>query len=148
MDTLKTAVTKRTSGTPFKDALMRAPSTNKVPPPPPFKNHEIVVKLGADMVNATRCMTEEEMLKQINESAVRSQIEDIHIRAVNKLPSGDIAIQTKNAEETLTLKENKAWMQALYSEDARIVAKTYPVMVYTQNENVQGDRSRSIQTLD
>ena len=134
MDTLKSAVTKRTTSTAFKDALLRAPSL-KEPSSPPFKNHEIVVKLGADMVNATRCMSEEEMMKQIDEAAVRNQIEDIHIRAVNKLPSGNIAIQTRNAEETLRL-EDKAWVQSLYEEDARIIAKTSPVQPRMQSQAV------------
>ena len=130
MDAMKAAVAKRTTSTPFRDALLRAPS-KKEPPPPPFKNHEIIVKMGADMVNATRCMTEEELMKQIDENAIKNNIEDIHIRAVNKLTSGDIAIQTRNAEKTMRLKENKAWVQSLYSDEARIVAKTYPVMIHT-----------------
>ena len=75
------------------------------------------------------------MMKQIDEAAVRNQIEDIHIRAVNKLPSGNIAIQTRNAEETLRL-EDKAWVQSLYEEDARIIAKTSPVQPRMQSQAV------------
>ena len=131
MDTLKKAVTKSTTSTPFKDALLRVPSPKKEPPLPPFKDHEIVVKLGPDMVNAMRGMTEDELLKQFNDGAIRNEIDDINIRAINKLPSGDLAIQTRNAEETKRLKENKVWVKSLYHDDARVISKTYPVMVYT-----------------
>ena len=83
------------------------------------------------MVNATRGMIEVELMKQVNDGALRAGVEDIHVRAVNKLSSGHLAIQTRNVEEAVRLKDNKAWVISVYEEEGRTVVKIYSVLVYT-----------------
>ena len=116
-----------TSSTPFKDALLRVPSKHT----PSFKQHEIIVKVGRDQANFLRGEEEEELVKNLNLAAVRSGVENIDIRAVNKLPSGDLAIQTRDMEETRRLRNNKAWVTSLYGDEARAVSKTFPMLVHT-----------------
>ena len=72
-----------TSSTSFKDALLRASSKLT----PSFKQHEIIVKAERDQANFLRREEEEELVKSVNLAAERSGVENIDIRAVNKLSS-------------------------------------------------------------
>lgn len=96
--------TPNTSFTPFKDALLRAPSKTT----PSFKQHEIIIKVGKDQANYLRGEEEKKLVKSFNLAAERNGVENIDIRAVNKLLSGDLAIQTHNMKETRRLRNNQA----------------------------------------
>ena len=129
------------SSTPFKDALLRAPSK----PVPAFKHNEIVIKVGKDTANFIRGEEEEELVRSVNTCAERNGIQDINIRAVTKLPSGDVAIQTRNLEETLKLKGNSNWVTNLYGPEAIAVAKTYPMLIHTHKMDLF--RSKELATF-
>ena len=107
IDIIKKAAMKKTpstSFTPFKDALLRAPSKTTRS----FKQHEIIIKVGKDQANYLRGEEEKELAKSFNLAAERNGVENIDIRAVSKLLSGDLVIQTRNMEETRRLRNNKA----------------------------------------
>ena len=71
----------------------------------------------------------------MNSSLKAQQINDVKIRGVTKLGSGDLAIQTNNKEELNKIEDNDSWVKGL-SMNARSVTKTYPVMVFTPKMNL------------
>ena len=106
MNIMKKAVmnkTSTTSFTPFKDALLRASSKLT----PSFKQHEIIVKVKKDQANFLKKEEEKKLVKSLNLAAEKSGVKNINIRTVNKLPSENLAIQTRNMKETRRLRNNK-----------------------------------------
>ena len=129
IEATKNTVNKRTTGPiSFKDALLRAP-----PPPkaqPPYKHNELVIKLNdPDAVQSTRNTTEAKLVDVVNVALKKNHIE-VGVRSVSKLPSGDLAVQTRSAEDMKALKEDNNWIKVL-SKNAKAVEKTYPVLVFT-----------------
>ena len=51
------------------------------------------------------------------------------IRAVRKLPSGDIIISLKSPSAKTQLEQNKDWIPAVFSEEAKISSRIFPVIV-------------------
>ena len=107
MNIFKKAVINSTINIFFKDALLRVSFSKKKLFFSLFKNHEIVVKLKFDMINAMRCMNEKKFVKQFNDETIRNEMKNIHIRIINKFSNEDFAIQIKNAKKIKRLKKNK-----------------------------------------
>ena len=133
IEAIKHTVNKRTTSGPgptsFRDALIRASPPLKAQTPP-YKHNEVIVKLNdPDAVQSTRNTTEAKLVDVVNVALKKNQI-DIGVRSVSKLPSGDLAIQTRSAEDMKALKENNDWIKVL-SNKANAVEKTYPVLVFT-----------------
>ena len=134
IEAIKNTVNKRTTAsspgpTSFRDALLRASPPVKAQTPP-YKHNEVVVKLNdPDAVQSTRNTTEAKLVAVVNDALKKNRIE-VDVRSVSKLPSGDLAIQTRSAEDMKTIKTYNNWVKVL-SNKANAVEKTYPVLVFT-----------------
>lgn len=132
VQTIKNTVTNKRSPASgpltFRDALLRPPPPRD---PPKFKEHEIIVILNKAQATGMKTMKESDIIARIQQATVGKNVENVNIRAVNKLRSGDLAIQNNNAEETRRLKENTEWTADVWGNEARTVTKTYPVLVFT-----------------
>ena len=134
---IKESMTQRPATGPksFKDALVRAPPPPLKAPTPHYKHNEVVVKLNdPDAIHSARNTSEARLVEIVNGSLKKDNI-DVNIRSVNKLPSGDLAVQTRCTEDSNTLKQNETWTKIL-SAKANTVTKTYPVLVYTHKLNL------------
>lgn len=103
------------------------------PPSPPkatiSKDTEIIVRLN-DSTKKQQYQTTEarEIITDINASLEMHEITNRNIRAIKKLPSGDIAIHTVSAEEATKLRKNDGWVTAL-GKHAKQAVQTYALMV-------------------
>lgn len=89
----------------YRDALTRSPLSK--PEPAPFKANEVIVKINdQSSSNSLRLTKKADLVGLINDTLKKKNISSINIRAVQKLKSGDLAIQTLNQEETQKLKTN------------------------------------------
>ena len=52
------------------------------------------------------------------------------IRAVRKLSSGDIIISLESPSAKTQLEQNKDWISAVFSEEAKISSRIFPVIVH------------------
>ena len=96
----KTSITSFTS---FKNVLLRVFSKLTSS----FKQHEIIVKVKRNQTNFLKEKEEKKLIKNFNLAAERSGVKNINIKAVNKLSSENLAIQTRNMKKTRKLKNNK-----------------------------------------
>ena len=93
------------------------------------KNTEIIVRLNdADKKQQLSQYETGRIAKDINVCIAEKDIQAKHIRAVKKLPSGDLAIHAVNAEEAEKLRDNSAWT-AVLGKRAKAVVQTHAVMV-------------------
>ena len=105
----KTSITSFTS---FKNVLLRVFSKLTSS----FKQHEIIVKVKRNQTNFLKEKEEKKLIKNFNLAAERSGVKNINIKAVNKLSSENLAIQTRNMKKTRKLKNNKIWITSLYKK--------------------------------
>ncbi|KAG7001977.1 hypothetical protein G7Y79_00030g065100 [Physcia stellaris] len=93
------------------------------------KNTEIIVRLNDSEKKQQLSQYETTRIaNEINTCITEKDIQAKGIRAVKKLPSGDLAIHAVNAEEAEKLRDNSAWT-AVLGKRARAVVPTYAVMV-------------------
>ena len=93
------------------------------------KNTEIIVRLNDSEKKQQLSQYETRRIaNEINTCITEKDIQAKGIRAVKKLPSGDLAIHAVNAEEAEKLRDNSAWT-AVLGRRARAVVPTYAVMV-------------------
>ena len=60
------------------------------------------------------------------------------VRAVRKLPSGDILINTESQETKVFLEKNPAWVSAIFTKEATIQPKRFPVLIHgVRTEDIQ-----------
>ena len=89
----------------YRDALTCSPPSKLEPAP--FKANEVIVKINdqssSDFLRLTK---EADLVGLINDILKKKNISNINVRAVQKLKSGDLTIQTLNQEETQKLKNN------------------------------------------
>ena len=136
VDSIKKTVINIKHSTPpmsYRNALTTGLSITPSPKPvtPGHAANEIVIKLGDKEAIATMKSTNEDKLVDLVNGSLRNQqINDVKIRGVTKLGSGDLAIQTNNKEDLNKIKDNDSWIKIL-STKARSVTKTYPVLVFT-----------------
>ena len=91
------------------------------------KEQEIIVRLNDQNQKAIlREIPTDTIMKDLN---VRIESMGYHpIRAIKRLPSGDIAVLTINNDATDKLRNDHRWTSVLGS-DARIVTRTYGIMI-------------------
>lgn len=112
----------------YRDALTRSPPSKSEPAP--FKANEVIVKINDQSSSDSLRLTKEaDLVGLINDTLKKKNISNINVRAVQKLKSGDLAVQTLNQEETQKLKNNSKWTE-IFSKQAKTVAKQYPVLVF------------------
>ena len=117
----------------YRNALSSGLPITPTPKPvtPGHAANEIVIKLGDKDAIATMKSTNEDKIVEIVKGSLKDQqINNMKIRGVTKLGSGDLAIQTNNKEDLNKIKDNYSWIKIL-STNARSVTKTYPVLVFT-----------------
>ena len=111
------------------------------------KEQEIIVRLNDQNQKA--------ILKEVPTDIVRKdlnvRIESLGyhpIRAVKRLPSGDIAVLTTNNDETKKLRNDDRWTSVLGS-DARMVTRTYGIMIneVRVSEFDMGEKEKMIQHI-
>ena len=67
------------------------------------------------------------------------------IRAVRKLSSGDIIISLESPLAKTQLEQNKDWISVVFSEEAKISSRIFPVMVHgVQTKNFNSDNLEEI----
>ena len=60
------------------------------------------------------------------------------VRAVRKLPSGDILINTESQETKVFLEKTPAWVSAIFTKEATIQPKRFPVLIHgVRTEDIQ-----------
>ena len=60
------------------------------------------------------------------------------VRAVRKLPSEDILINTESQETKVFLEKNPAWISAIFTKEATIQPKRFPVLIHgVRTEDIQ-----------
>ena len=108
----------------YKDALIRSSlsSLTKLEPAP-FEANEVIVKINnLSSSDSLRQTKEADLVGLINDMLKKKNVTNINIRAVQKLKSGDLAVQTLNQEETQKLKNNNKWTE-IFSKQAKTVSK-------------------------
>ena len=62
------------------------------------------------------------------------------VRAVRKLPSGDILINTESQETKVFLEKNPAWVSAIFTKEATIQPKRFLVLIHeVRTEDIQSE---------
>ncbi|MCJ1349462.1 hypothetical protein MMC31_007702, partial [Peltigera leucophlebia] len=91
------------------------------------KEQEIIVRLNDQNRKATlKDVPTDTIMKDLN---VRIEsLGHYPIRAVKRLPSGDIAVLTINNDATDKLRSDNRWTSVL-GNDARMVTRTYGIMI-------------------
>lgn len=142
VDSIKKTVTNIKYSTPppmsYRNALFSGLPITPTPKPvtPGHAANEIVIKLGDQTTIAMMKSTNEDKIVDIVNNALKAQqINDVKIRGVIKLGSGDLAIQTITKEDLNKIKDNDSWVKNL-GPSARSVTKTYPVLVFTSKMNL------------
>lgn len=93
------------------------------------KETEVIVRLNdTDKKQELKGHEISRIASDINNSISQKDITTKGIRAVKKLPSGDIAIHTVNAEEAEKLRNNSSWTTVL-GKKAKTVLQTHAVMI-------------------
>lgn len=99
------------------------------PKPAANKETEIIVRLNdKDKKQEMKQLEVNRIAADINTAIASKEITNKNIRAVKKLPSGDLAIHTVNAAEADKLRENSGWTAVLGAR-AKAMIHTYAVMV-------------------
>ena len=73
-------------------------------------------------------MPSQDIVEDINARIMQLEAATKGIRAIKKLPSGDIAVHTVNEEEADKLRNNSAWT-AVLGKKAKAVVQSYAIMV-------------------
>ena len=88
---------------------------------------EITIRPGVQIAQ-TGNRTPSQLVQAIKNKVPTSCQKDI--RAVRKLPSGDIIISLESPSAKTQLEQNKDWISAVFSEEAKISSRIFPVMVH------------------
>ena len=88
---------------------------------------EITIRPGVQIAQ-TGNRTLSQLVQAIKNKVPTSCQKDI--RAVRKLPSGDIIISLESPSAKTQLEQNKDWISAVFSEEAKISSRIFPVMVH------------------
>ena len=126
-------------------SLFTANTKTPVPKPEINKSHEVIVRLydSGKKQEIQKTITQD-IIKDINASLTATETTSTAIRAVKKLPSGDLAIHTINEEEATKLRHNSGWVRIL-GKQAKQVIQTYAVMIpgiETEKWNLNTQESR------
>lgn len=79
----------------YRDALTRSPPSKSEPAP--FKANEVIVKINDQSSSDSLRLTKEaDLVGLINDTLKKKNISNINVRAMQKLKSGDLAVQTLN----------------------------------------------------
>lgn len=104
-------------------------STIRKPKPTVNKNTEIIVRLNdSEKKQALQKVSPQNIVEDINTRIMQLEAATKGIRAIKKLPSGDIAVHTVNEEEADKLRNNSAWT-AVLGKKAKAVVQLYAIMV-------------------
>lgn len=115
----------------YKDALIRSSFSSLTKPElASFKANEVIVKINdLSSSNSLRQTKEADLVGLINDTLKKKNVTNINVRAVQKLKSGDLAVQTLNQEKIQKLKNNNKWTE-IFSKQAKTISKQYPVLVF------------------
>ena len=92
-------------------------ASEKTRPPLYNKNNKIVVKLNNNaLAEEMKKQAPKEVAHRIDAYLLKNNITTTKLRAVQTLPSGDIAIQTINKEKVEKLKGEDGWTNVLESK--------------------------------
>jgi hypothetical protein len=106
----------------------RASTTTKLKPAI-NKNTEIIVRLNdSEQKQVMQKTPSQDIVEDISARILQLEVTTKGIRAIKKLPSGDIAVHTVNEEEANKLRNNNAWT-AVLGRKAKAVIPTYAIMV-------------------
>ena len=68
------------------------------------------------------------------------------IRAARKLPSGDIIISLETPQAKTQLEENKDWIPAVFTAEAKISPRIFPVLVHGVVKGRAGFTQKAVQS--
>lgn len=78
---------------------------------------------------------EADLVGLINNTLKKKSITNIDICVVQKLKSGDLAIQTLNQDKTEKLENNNRWTE-FFGKQVKTVVKQYPILVFNSQINI------------
>jgi len=121
-------------------------STIMKPKPTINKNTEIIVRLNdSEQKQVLQKVPSQDIVEDINARIMQLETATKGIRAIKKLPSGDIAVHTVNEEEADKLRSNSAWT-AVLGKKAKAVVQSYAIIVTgieTEEWDLRSEESRT-----